>query len=442
MLQKEKNRKSFDMLFFATAVVLWILGNFLVYSATITQTSGPLQGIFQSQIIWTVMGIVIVLIMVSIPLEWYYKAAPFFYAITVILLIAVLAKGVSAKGAGRWLLLGGVKIQPSEFAKIGLLLMLARYFTKNEISLQNPISLVVPALLILLPFGLVVRQPDLSTTLALFSMSLPIFYWAGMPLVEILYLISPALSAVLSVLPLIVAFVLNGAIGASMTASTVQQSSHLGVAGAIPWAVFFAVLCFLLYIFRIPRYLTIAVIALNLASASAATLIWENALDEYQKIRIISFINPQLDPKGSGYQVIQSIVAIGSGKLTGKGYLKGTQVNLAYLPEQHTDFIFSVLGEQFGFFGCVFVILLFFLLIARTLFMIRFIRDRFLNIIIVGAASLLVYHIVVNIAMGIGLMPVTGLPLPFLSYGGSFMFTVSMLVGLTLSASGRAENIT
>jgi len=442
MLQKEKDKKSFDMLFFATAVALWILGNFLVYSATITQTSGPLQGIFQSQIVWTVMGIIIVLIMVSIPPEWYYKAAPFFYAVTVILLIAVLAKGVSAKGAGRWLLIGGVKIQPSEFAKIGLLLMLARYFTKNEISLQSPVSLVVPALLILLPFGLVVKQPDLSTTLALLSMSLPVFYWAGMPLVEILYLISPALSAVLSVLPLIVAFVLNGAAGASAATTAVQQSSHLGVAGAIPWAIFFAVLCSLLYIFRIPRYLTIAVITLNLASASAATLIWENALDEYQKIRIISFINPQLDPKGSGYQVIQSIVAIGSGKLTGKGYLKGTQVNLAYLPEQHTDFIFSVLGEQFGFFGCVLVVLTFFLLIGRTLFMIRFIRDRFLNIIIVGAASLLVYHIFVNIAMVIGLMPVTGLPLPFLSYGGSFMFTVSMLVGLTLSASGRAENIT
>jgi rod shape determining protein RodA len=442
MLQKEKDRKSFDMMFFTTAVVLWILGNFLVYSATITQTSGPLQGIFQSQIVWTVMGIIIILIMVSIPPQLYYKAAPFFYAITVILLIAVLAKGVSAKGAGRWLLIGGVKIQPSEFAKIGLLLMLARYFTKNEISLQNPISLVVPLLLILLPFGLVVKQPDLSTTLALLSMSLPIFYWAGMPLVEILYLISPALSAVLSVLPLIVAFVLNGAVGASATTTAVQQSSHLGVAGAIPWAIFFAALCSLLYLFRIPKYLTIAVITLNLASASAATLIWENALDQYQKTRIISFINPQLDPKGSGYQVIQSIVAIGSGKLTGKGYLKGTQVNLAYLPEQHTDFIFSVLGEQFGFLGCILVVLLFFLLIARTLFMIRFIRDRFLNIIIVGAASLLVYHIFVNIAMVIGLMPVTGLPLPFLSYGGSFMFTVSMLVGLTLSASGSAENIT
>lgn len=436
-------KKSFDILLFTTAIALWVIGNALVYSAVATQTGGPLAGIFQQQVIWTAIGIIIVLIMVNIPTEWYYKLAPVFYIISILLLVAVLANGVSTKGAGRWLMLGGLKIQPSEFAKIGLLLMLARYFTQNDISLRKPASLIIPAIIILIPFALVVKQPDLSTTLAMAAMSLPIFYWAGMTFVEILYLISPAISAVLAIMPLIIIFVKNGAMttGAAVTELAVENvdavaahGSQMGVVGAIPWFIFFVIICLLLYRFPLKKFLIFLVITLNLVAASAATLIWESALSDYQKIRVVSFINPQIDPKGSGYQVIQSIIAIGSGQVSGKGYLEGTQVNLAYLPEQHTDFIFSVLGEQFGFYGCVAVILLFFLFVARALYYTRNIRERFVNIVIVGAVSLFVYHIFVNIAMVIGLMPVTGLPLPFLSYGGSFTLTVSILLGLILNA--------
>ena len=399
----KERKKSFDFLLFTTAIALWIIGNALVYSATITHTSGPLAGIFQQQIIWTAIGIIIVLIMVSVPTDWYYKLAPVFYVATILLLLAVLANGVSTKGAGRWLMLSGVKIQPSEFAKIGLLLMLARYFTKNEITLQKPMSLLMPAIIIIIPFALVVGQPDLSTTLAMIAMSFPIFYWAGMPLVEIIYLISPGISAILAIMPLIIVFVKSKALNLStgVAASSFSDSSEafaakgeqLGVVGAIPWAIFFAIICFLLYKYPPKKLFLVLIIAANLVAASAATLIWENALGDYQKTRVISFINPQIDPKGSGYQVIQSIIAIGSGQISGKGFLEGTQVNLAYLPEQHTDFIFSVLGEQFGFYGCVAVILLFFLFVARALYYTRSIRERFVNIIVVGAVSLFVYHI-------------------------------------------------
>ena len=439
-----EGKKSFDFLLFATAIVLWIIGNALVYSAVVMHTTGPLAGIFQQQIIWTAIGIVIVLIMASVPSVWYYKMAPVFYIFTILLLLAVLVDGVSAKGAGRWLTIGPLRIQPSEFAKIGLLLMLARYFTKREITLQKPSSLFMPAVIILIPFALVVQQPDLSTTLAMIAMALPIFYWAGMPLVEIVYLISPGISAVLAIMPLVVVFVQKSAMGIGVqnlrqgAQVAAEQGSEFGILGTIPWAIFFALLCFLMYKFPPKKIFIVLVIVLNLIAASAATLIWENALSEYQKTRVVSFINPQIDPKGSGYQVIQSIIAIGAGKVSGRGFLEGTQVNLAYLPEQHTDFIFSVLGEQFGFYGCVAVILLFFLFVARSLYFMQNIRERFVNIIIVGSVALFVYHIFVNIAMVIGLMPVTGLPLPFLSYGGSFTLTVSMLLGLILNA--RAGN--
>ncbi|MCL1946717.1 MAG: rod shape-determining protein RodA [Chitinivibrionia bacterium] len=457
MRAKNIAQRTFDMPFFLMVLLLWLIGNALVCSAVAPPTDAPsglsdlfayignsfeTSPLFRSQVIWTIMGIIIVLIMVSVPVEWYYKIAPFFYVATILLLIAVLTSGVSSKGAGRWIAIGGIKLQPSEFAKIGLLLMLARHFARYEISLKKPITLLAPGIIILIPFALVIRQPDLSTTLALIAMSLPIFYWVGLKLVEILYLISPGISALLAVLPLIVAFVRKGTVETVMTSgvdAVTTQGSQLGIIGTIPWAIFFATLCVLFYFFRTSKIILVLVISLNLLSASASTLVWENWLNDYQKVRVISFINPQLDPKGSGWQVIQSQIAIGSGKFSGKGYLKGTQVNLAYLPEQHTDFIFSVLGEQFGFYGCVGVILLFFMLIARALHAVTNINERFINVLVVGATSLLVYHIFVNIAMGIGLMPVTGLPLPFLSYGGSFTLTVSMLVGLILSA--RAQDI-
>ena len=436
-------KKSFDFLFFAIAIALWIIGNALVYSAVAMHNTGPLAGIFENQLMWTAIGIVIVLFMVSVPIDWYYKFAPFFYVGTILLLIVALSGATEVKGAGRWINtpVPGLRFQPSEFAKIGLLLMLAQYFTKREITLLKPTSLIIPAILVMIPFALVVRQPDLSTTLALAVMSLPIFYWAGMKLVEVLFLISPVISAVLAIMPMIIAFVMRGTMDTTLTATAAveQQGGQFGILGTIPWAIFFVIICVLLYFARLPKIVTILVLALNLTTASAATLIWENALGDFQKVRVISFINPQLDPRGSGYQVIQSLIAIGSGRMTGKGFLQGTQVNLAYLPEQHTDFIFAVLGEQFGFYGCVAVIILFFLFVARALYAVTNINDRFTNLLVVGAASLFVYHIFVNIAMVIGLMPVTGLPLPFLSYGGSFTLTVSMLVGIILSARSERE---
>jgi rod shape determining protein RodA len=164
------------------------------------------------------------------------------------------------------------------------------------------------------------------------------------------------------------------------------------------------------------------------------TIVWGSVLKDYQKMRIISFINPQADPFGAGYQVIQSKVAVGSGHIFGKGYLQGTQSRLSFLPEQHTDFIFSVMGEQFGIVGCSLVLTLFLFLIIRGLMVTHNCRNRFINLLAVGACTILCFHVFVNIAMTLGMMPVTGLPLPFLSYGGSFTITVAVLLGLLLNA--------
>ena len=175
-------------------------------------------------------------------------------------------------------------------------------------------------------------------------------------------------------------------------------------------------------------------VAINLFTAGITTIAWNGVLQDYQKKRILSFINPQMDPAGAGYQVIQSRVAIGSGSVMGKGYLQGTQTRLSFLPEQHTDFIFSVLGEQFGLFGCTAILLLFLFLIIRGYITTQVVRNRFTNLVVVGSVSLLAFHVFINVSMTLGMMPVVGVPLPFFSYGGSFTLTIAILLGFLLNA--------
>ncbi|HEX2955977.1 MAG TPA: rod shape-determining protein RodA, partial [Chitinispirillaceae bacterium] len=408
----------FDFSFFFAALALWIIGFFLVYSATVIHESGPLAGLYKQQIIWILMALLVVMAIVSVPGRFFYGFAYVFYGLSIVLLLMALFMGVSTKGAERWIMIAGFKLQPSEFAKIGLLLALARYLSERKVSLEKISSFIIPGLLIGVPFLLVMKQPDLGTAGVFCAMALPMFFWGGLSTLEVAYIVSPILSLVLSAVPLILSF----------------GSEHgWGIVGAIPWGVFFVALCGLLYFTRPSMFVMIGVVIANLFTATMITIVWGSFLKDYQKMRVISFINPQADPFGAGYQVIQSKVAIGSGGVMGKGFLQGTQTKLSFLPEQHTDFIFSVLGEQFGFIGSTIVILLFMFLIVRGYMITQSVRNRFFNLVIIGAISIIAFHAFVNSSMTLGMMPVTGIPLPFLSYGGSFALTVAMLVGIVLN---------
>ena len=418
-------RIALDFPLFFTAIGLWVFGSMLVYSATI---NGKLASIFDQQVLWVVMGVIVILVVVSVPTTIIYKLTPYVYAITLGMLLLVIIGGESAKGAARWIPVGGVRLQPSEFAKIGLLLMLAWYLSRHDISLYQPKTLLTPAAIILVPFLLVMKQPDLGTALVFIALSLPMFYWSGMSLVELFFLVAPIGSVVFSAIPLVLQYQ--------------APDEAISLLWTIPWALSFFVIGLVLVVSKPPKFILIAVIVVNLALSMSTNYLWnsDSGLKDYQKGRIISFVNPQADPRGSGYQVIQSMIAIGAGELHGKGFLKGSQVNLAYLPEQHTDFIFSVLGEQFGFVGSVSVIVAFFFIIFRAYTGTHNIRNRFANLLLIGGGSMLAFHVFVNIAMVIGMMPVTGLPLPLLSYGGSFSLTMSMLLGILLTVKVDSQN--
>jgi rod shape determining protein RodA len=416
-----RRKRSLDFPLFLTALALWVIGIFLVYSATYIHESGPLAGIYRQQIIWVVMALLIVVLIISIPARYIAKGAYILYGLSLCLLVLAIASGsgVTAKGAERWVMIGGFKIQPSEFAKVGLLLALAKRLSERPVSLSNLPTLITPTLLILVPFALVLKQPDLGTAMVFCVMALPMFYWSSLSLLDVFYIVSPLISLLLSAIPLLLAF--NTGVG-------------WGVFEALPWGLFFIIVIALLYITRASMFMWIGVVAGNILTATITTVVWGSVLKNYQKMRITSFMNPQNDPFGSGYQVIQSKVAIGSGHIFGKGYLQGTQSRLSFLPEQHTDFIFSVLGEQFGLVGCATVIALFLFLIIKGIMVTYGCRNRFINLTAIGCTAVLGFHIFVNIAMTLGMTPVTGLPLPFLSYGGSFTMTVAILVGLLLNA--------
>lgn len=397
----------FDWFFLGVTLALMTIGVCLVYSAT-TGDDIPLYNTFWfKQIIYFVGGTVLASGIACMKLDWLKNLAVPLYVLSLLMLCIVLfLAGDVVKGAGRWIDLGIFKLQPSEFAKISYLLTISYWLSKHPVSLFKLKSFAVPFLLFIVPFALVLKQPDLSTALVFTAVTLIAFFFAGLSVTDLFLVVSPVLSVLLSHSQTLVFQVL--------------------------WGVFICVVVFALFRRKLPKILMAVFLVVNILSGYASSMAW-NMLEPHQQKRVNTFLDPMSDPLGDGYQVLQSITAIGSGGAVGKGFGNGSQTNLAFLPEEHTDFIFSVLGEQFGFFGCSLVLLLFALFLWRASGICKMSSDPFVTLVTMGASTIILFHVVVNIAMTVGLMPVTGLPLPFISYGGSFAFTCMVLVGFLVN---------
>jgi rod shape determining protein RodA len=402
--------KKLDWLFIASLFALIGIGIALVYSATSNTELDWYKTDWFKQIIHFSVGFVIAIVIAFLPTKFFKSIAWVAYAIAIIGLILVMDSGHISKGAGRWLDIAGFRFQPSEFAKISYLLASSLWLSKNKVILTQPKTLFVPGLLFIIPFFLVLKQPNLSTALVFTAMTIIHFYWAGFRLVDLFIFVSPATSIIFSAI------------------------------SALYYYLLIIFVFFILIKFKFPLWLVILAMALNICAGYASKMVW-NSMEEHQRNRVLIFIEPDRDPKGEGYQIKQSQVAMGSGGMFGKGFGEGTQTNLAFLPEEHTDFIFSVLGEQFGFAGTFVVIVLFFIMLWRSIMICRMHTDKFMNLVVAGACAILFFHTFVNIAMTVGFMPVTGLPLPFLSYGGSFVLTCMILVGLLINIQLKCKEI-
>ena len=299
--------------------------------------------------------------------------------------------------------------QPSELAKIAVVLMLARVLAEQRSAAKSLFDLWKPALIVGIPWVFIMGQPDLGTGLVFIGIFFAMLYWSGVTWQLLLIAASPGISLVLAFGP--------------------------GV-----WGAWFLLLLALVAWMR-PSWLEGALVILaNVATGVVAQLVWER-LNPYQQRRLFVFLDPSSDPRASGYHLIQSQVAIGSGGMFGKGFTEGTQKRLAFLPEQHTDFIYAVVGEELGFVGVAAVLALFCVLLLRTVRIAARASSPFASLVAFGLTAAMLSHILVNIGMTIGLMPITGIPLPFFSYGGSFMLSMWLAIGILVlvSSEGRGQ---
>ena len=397
--------KEFDLTLFLLALIFSLIGILLIYSAK-HYSDNPIEGqIYVKQMIWLFLGISACILTFLIPMRFYEVFSYALYFISLATLLLILFIGSSRLGAARWISVAGFNIQPSEFAKIATIFPLARYLTYSKRSIYNFKWLATVTALALGPALIVLKQPDLGTALVFFAILIFMLFWSGVPIFYLFLIVSPILS-------LICAF-------------------HW-----LSWALFFLIFIILLYRLKPTLIFSVVFLLLNLAFGGITPLVW-NHLHDYQKQRIIVFLDPGRDPQGAGYQIIQSKVAIGSGGLLGKGFLQGSQTKLAFLPHQHTDFVFSVLGEEFGLWGGLILIGLFTFLIAKGILIAQKSRNTFASNVAIGLTAILGFQVLINIGMTLGVMPVTGLPLPFVSYGGSSMLLSWMIVGLLLAINAR-----
>lgn len=358
---RERTLPSIDLNFLGTAIVLAAIGCLLIYSAT--WFGDPTLQIFKRQVMWIGIGLILLAACALVDYHVLFDIAPILYGIGILLLLYLQFFGVLTVNTKSWIRIGGFQFQPSEFMKIFTAMMLARYFDSNDRAYLTIKSFTMAMVIIGIPVGLIIIQPDFGTAASFFPLFAVAMFFGG---------IRPRV-----------------------------------------WA------------------------AMILIVAIALPVGWITFLRPYQKERIMIFLNPERDPLGSGYQVTQAKIAIGSGGIHGKGFTQGTQARLDYIPEHHTDFIFSVLGEEWGFIGVSIVLALYLFLIIQAMSFAKNARDRGGTFLVISLIMFFVFHIVINVAMQIGVLPTTGIPLPLLSYGGSSTMMFLIAIGLMLNVDMR-----
>ena len=397
--------KSSPLTMLIPVLFLLILGLLSLYSIATLQVQAP-PNAFSKQLYFLIPSFIMLIIMTILSKRLIHK---YIYFIYVLAIIAVLLPflGDKVSGTYRWINLGlPFDLQPSELSKWIIVLALARYLSDHNLQMNHFNANILPFIIAFIPTIIVLNQPDLGTAFVMMAPILPMLYWVGARPFHLFLIIAPLLSII----------------------------SAFNFAVFSIWAFSLAII---IYISKPKLIHGIGLYFGNIFLGLVFPLVW-NLLRPYQQSRVLTFINPDLDPLGAGYHIIQSKTALGSGGIFGKGWGQGTQTHLKFLPVQESDFIVSAIGEELGFIVLLFMISLFFWFIYKILRLALDTNDRFSGLTLVGVASIFMAHVFVNSAMASGLMPVKGLPLPFISYGGSFLLSSFMMLGLTLNF-GREE---
>jgi len=403
-----KLQDKFDLVTFFSVLALLAIGLVSIYSATYNHPTA--KGNLDKQLIFTAFSLIVLFLIYWLPNTTFKMIALPSYIFSLLFLIIVLFMGKTIYGAKSWMGVGVFGFQPSEFAKIGLILFLARWLTDTKRDINNLKDLLSTILIGFVPIFLIMLEPDMGTSIVFAGIALVMVFWSGLNLFGLFVVLSPGIILFASLF------------------------------GTIPFIFALILIIVALFFFKQDLFTSGMVLVINIA----AGFIYEfliKILKPHQVKRLQSFIDPASDPLGSGYNALQAKVAMGSGGLFGKGFLQGNQTQLRFIPEQWTDFIYCVVGEEFGFIGSILTLMIFLILFLRLFNISAFARDKFGTLTIVGILTLFFIHFTINIGMNLGITPVIGLPLPFVSYGGSSLISNMLLIGIVLNIYRNRKHI-
>ncbi len=401
-----------DMLLWIATALLIVIGIMMIFSCTFSQQSREGNDAFyyaKRQMVAFVVGAVGLAIFTYLDYSHLKHGAWLLYGLSIFFLLIVIFRGFTVLGAQRWISLGPISFQPSEISKIILVMALASFLEERRGEIKSILDLVPPLVIMGIPFILIFKQPDLGTSIMLFAIFTGMLVWSETSSSLLIFLVTPFLSLLLK-------------------------------ANMYVWGSY--IVCLAIYIWQTKvRLLDSAIILLsNIGVVYLVAKVW-SMLKEYQKARLMVFLNPESDPLGIGYHSLQVKIAIGSGGFFGKGFMHGTQTQLAFIPQQFTDFIFSAIAEELGFLGALLVLILFAVVIYRAILLAMEARDFFGSMLAAGIAVMLGFQVFINIGMALGLMPVVGVPLPFVSYGGTALITNMCAVGILQSIAMRRHKL-
>lgn len=400
-----------DFQIWGSVIFLIILGFLAIFSTTFrlqVRNGGDPFTFINRQFVSLLIGLIAMVAFTYLDYKHLKKAAPFLYLITIIFLLAVLFSGSSAQGAQRWFQLGPFSFQPSEISKLSLIIALSAFFTRRK-KITNFTDVLQLLLIIGIPFLLIFKQPDLGTALVFFAILIGMLAISEASPRLLIILSTPLLSLLLRPILFL-------------------------------WLIYLLALALYLFLSRASFFDWLYIFGTNVLVGIALPYLW-GALKLYQRQRIIAFLDPSADPFGAGYHTLQSKIAIGGGGLIGKGFLQGTQTQLQFIPEQHSDFIFSAIGEEFGFVGALITLGLFAVLIWKALSISLKTQNNFGSLLAAGISVMLIFHLFANVGMAIGILPVVGIPLPLVSYGGSSLLINLAAIGILQSITMREHKI-
>ncbi len=426
-VNRRRSLLQFDPFILVFMLALMAIGAMFIYSSNITSSGKMVSDQFIAQLVWIATGLILYIILQFVDYSLLRRHSLQIYLLVILLLVITLLFGKRVNGAKSWIGIFGVGIQPSEFMKLALILLLASYYESRRRELYTLRVFLAGLGITLIPVGLVLLQPDMGTALVYFPIFLAVSFVAGVKKRYVLFLLSAGLLLVtFAALP-----VWNMYTGEADTQliNVLETPELLHVSSGIMVAVtLLGIIGYKLtkrgYFYWIGYGFSI------LWSSLLSSYYFRMFLEDYQIMRLVVFFKPEVDPQGSGWNIIQSMTAVGSGGLFGKGYLQGTQSHYQFLPQQSTDFIFSIIAEELGYIGSMAVLSLFALLLLRSLAIALNAKDDFGVLVINGVAMMIFFHVMINIGMAIGIMPVTGIPLFFLSYGGSSLWSGVLGLGL------------